>query len=79
MKEKELKLDIEELEERIAPSFIFTDGSAPEDAHDIAGRDPAGGQGGLGASFGPNSGLHPTGDAWIAHQGASPLDNGGNN
>jgi len=36
MKEKELKLEIEELEERIAPSFVFDGGSAPA----LAGAEP---------------------------------------
>ena len=72
---KKMILKIEDLEERIAPSFVFVGGSAPADA----GATPLGGQGGLIGSFGPNSGVHPTGDAWIAHQnGHTPLGNGGN-
>lgn len=84
MKEKELKLDIEELEERIAPSFVFAGGSAPADT----GADPTGGQGGLTGSFGPNSGDHPTKDPWVVHESRdsnsgvafehTPLDNGDN-
>jgi hypothetical protein len=72
---KKMKLKVEELEERIAPSFVFLEGSQP----DLAGADPIGGQGGLEGSFGADSNLHPTGDAWIAHtNGETPLDNGGN-
>jgi len=84
MKEKELKLEIEELEERIAPSFVFNPSSQPA----MAGADPTGGQGGLPGSFGPNSDDHPTKDAWVVHgdRGSNsgvafahtPLDNGGN-
>lgn len=75
MKTKKLKLTVEDLEERIAPSFMFAPGSVPADA----GAEPIGGQGGLEDSFGANSSLHPTGAAWGAHTNpATPLDNGGN-
>ena len=71
-----LKLHIEDLEERIAPSFVFTD--LPPQAQ----ADPVGGQAGTGgpltASFGPNSTVHPTGTAWNAHFNAgTPLGFGG--
>ena len=73
MKPKKLKLTVVDLEERIAPSFMFEGGSAPADA----GANPIGGQGGLEGSFGPNSGLHPTGTAWVAHTNeGTPLANG---
>lgn len=77
---KELMLEIEVLEERIAPSFIFASGSNP----DSAGADPIGGAGGGGdsliASFGPDSTEVGTLNAWIAHDEdmPTPLDNGGN-
>ena len=60
---KKMSLKVEDLEERIAPSFVFAPGSPPADA----GANPTGGQGGLEASFGPNSGDHPTLDAWVVH------------
>ena len=67
---KKLTLKVEQLEERIAPSFVLDPG--------IGSADPVGGQGGLTASFGPNSGLTPNLHPWIAHNTPSPLDNGGN-
>ena len=68
---EELKLEIEELEKRIAPSFAFLADSPPDDA----GANPAGGQNGNDSSFGPDSGAHPTKAAWTAHgnRGASGL------
>lgn len=76
---QKLKLEVEELEERIAPSFIFADGSQP----DTAGASPTGGQAGTGgpleASFGPNSTVHPNGNAWTGHAQSPVLENGGNN
>lgn len=74
----QLKLEVEELEERIAPSFIFAEGSQP----DTAGASPSGGQAGtdgpLETSFGPNSTVHPNGSAWTAHSQSSVLENGEN-
>jgi hypothetical protein len=81
---KEIKLEIEELEERIAPSFAFA-GSSPAE-----GAGQGGPQGDFDTSFGPNStdfpSQNPAGTArtgagnaaWAAHDN-SPLVNGGNN
>lgn len=75
---KKVALKIEDLEERIAPSFTFTEGSTADDS----GADPTGGQGDLEETFGPNSSILKviaTTDGWIAHQNDdAPLDNGGN-
>ena len=81
---KKVALKIEDLEERIAPSFTFTDGSDP----DAAGADPTGGQGDLDTTFGPNSGELDNKNGWTAHGDRStnegeaytvtPIDNGGN-
>lgn len=62
---------IERLEDRIAPSFVFVDGSQPDDA----GAAPEGHRGD--GTFGPSSATHPTGDAWTAHDQSPVLDNGG--
>jgi hypothetical protein len=64
---KELKLEIEELEERIAPSFVFDPLSQPT----MARADPVGGGGGGGdqltASFGADSTEVGTTNAWVVH------------
>lgn len=72
-----VELSEAQLDRVTAGSFEFIGGSAP----DVAGAEPVGGQGGqYVTSFGPNSGLHPTGAAWIAHSNPNtPLANGGNN
>ena len=72
-----LKLKIEDLEERIAPSYVFLEGSQP----DVAGAEPVGGQGDFTASFGPSIADAPDGSdfaAWTPHlSGHTPLGNGG--
>ena len=74
---KKLSLTVTDLEERIAPSFVFTPGSAPADA----GASPVGGQGDPSASFGPSVNGQGTGPsnfaAWTAHAKADVLDFGG--
>jgi len=81
MKEKELQLEIEELEERIAPSFIFAGGSAP----DNAGASPEGVRDD--GTFGPSKvGFSSENDgvgadkagkaAWSSHNNSDVLDNG---
>ena len=60
--EREMRLEIEELEERIAPSFVLDPTTTPGQH-----ADPVGGQGGNTASFGPDSTLHPNKAAWTAH------------
>ena len=69
---KQMTLKVEDLEERIAPSFVFIAETPP----DVAGAAPVGGQGGeYESSFGPNSKvLGDTADnknAWVVH---SPRD-----
>ena len=82
---KEIKLEIEELEERIAPSFAFVGASPAE------GAGQGGTQADLDTSVGPRSdggnfpSQNPAGTAragagnaaWAAHDN-SPLVNGGN-
>ena len=59
-----------------AGSFKFVAGSQPS----VAGANPVGGQAGTGgpltASFGPNSTVHPNGQAWTAHFQSPVLDFG---
>lgn len=70
-----LKLKIEDLEERIAPSFVFIDGQTGQ-----ADPNPVGGQGDYEASFGPDSTATPNLQPWTAHNNPNtPLANGGNN
>ena len=64
---KKMSLKVEDLEERIAPSFVFAEGSKPFEA----GANPTGGQGGPVESFGPNSGSHPNSSPWGVHQDQS--------
>lgn len=74
---KKLSLNVEKLEERIAPSFAFDPTSTPG-----MNASPVGGQGDYSSSFGPDSSVFPAGGnlaAWTAHNGPSPLINGGNN
>lgn len=59
---RKLTLKIEDLEERIAPSFVFDPSSTPGQH-----ANPIGGQGGLEASFGPHAGLHPNLSPWGVH------------
>ena len=73
---KELKLEIEELEERIAPSFAFfatdKDTEVPTGEQSTPadhGAAPVGKD--FDQSFGPNSSEHPNKAAWIAH-GTAP-------
>ena len=69
-----LKLTAAQMDQITAGSFVFAGGSQPF----LAEANPIGGQGGLAASFGPHSGLHPNGAAWVAHSGGhTPLDFGG--
>jgi hypothetical protein len=73
---KEIKLQVEELEERIAPSFMLTVNGTPNDP-------TGGGQAGFEASFGPDSGGFPSQNpdglaAWNAHEQSPVLVNGGN-
>ena len=78
MKEKELKLEIEELEERIAPSLTFG-GSSHAD-----GAGQGGTQADLDTSFGPISTGFPSQNlgglaAWSAHAHSPVLGHGENN
>lgn len=68
---------IEKLEDRIAPSFVFLDGSQPDDA----GASPPGPRGD--GTFGPSSVDFPSNSdhaplaAWNAHDQSPVLGNGG--